>query len=295
MASALNVTAITEYVNVHKDELLTKASLGAKTLDYIDIMPNVKYKDAINYLDSTVVLADGSVCGFDPKGSDVFTDKTIEVVPVKIEKEWCAKDFRKMYANHELLFEAGREKLPFAEQLINSNSDKIVEALESLVWNGDDELGIDGFLAQMDEDDTVIKAEAAEGASATEKVDAVYAALPELLRKQGVIMYIDPSLFALYVQEQNASCCNNRPVIDAAADSIKYLGDSRITIVPVYGLIGSGRIVATTPKNLVYATDVEDSENVYKFWFNEEDEMFRFRVLFNAGTAYKFGDYIVTL
>lgn len=295
MATELNLTSLTEYVNVHKDELLTKAMLGAKTLDYIDIMPNVKYKDSLNYLDSEVVLADGSVCGFDPDGSDVFTDKTIEVKPVKVEKEWCYKDFRKYFMNYQLLFEAGREKLPFEESLINNNLGKVNEAVESLIWNGDSTIGIDGFLAEMADDDTVIDVTAASGASATEKVDAVYAAIPEKVLRQGVIMYIDPTIFRAYIMEQNASCCANRQIVDANTASIKYVGDSRVTILPVDGLLGTGHIVATTPRNLVWATDVEGSENTYKYWFNEEDEKFRFRVLFNAGVAYKFGDYIVLL
>lgn len=295
MASVLNVSGLTEYVNVHKDELLTEAMLGANTLKYIDIMPNVKFKDALNYLSSEVVLADGSVCGFDPDGEDVFTDKTIEVVPVKVEKEWCAKDFRKYWANYQLLFEAGREKLPFEESIIKSNMGKIDEAVESLIWNGDSALGINGFLADMAADSTVIKATAASGASASDKIDAVYAALPEKVLRQGIVMYIDPTLFRQYIQEQNASCCANRSVIDANTESLKFVGDSRITIVPVFGLMGTGKIVATTPKNLVYATDLEGSENEYRYWFNEEQEMFRFRVLFNAGVAYKFGDYIVLL
>ena len=61
---AINVSALSEYVNQNNGELLTKAVLGAKTLDYIDIMPGVKFKDTLNYLDSTIVFGDGSTCGW---------------------------------------------------------------------------------------------------------------------------------------------------------------------------------------------------------------------------------------
>ena len=36
---AINVSKLPEYVNEHADELLTKAMIGATTLDYISIMP----------------------------------------------------------------------------------------------------------------------------------------------------------------------------------------------------------------------------------------------------------------
>ena len=57
---AIKVNTLTEYVDQRKDELLTKAVLGANTLNHVEIMPDVKYKSALNYLDSTIVLADGS-------------------------------------------------------------------------------------------------------------------------------------------------------------------------------------------------------------------------------------------
>ena len=59
---AINVSTLSEYVNQNNGELLTKAVLGAKTLNYIDIMPGVKYKDVLNYLDSTVVFKNGATC-----------------------------------------------------------------------------------------------------------------------------------------------------------------------------------------------------------------------------------------
>ena len=76
---AINVSALPEYVNQHTDELLTKAVLGATTLDYISIMPQVKYKDALTYLSSTVTFQDASTCGWNPAGNDVLSQRTIEV------------------------------------------------------------------------------------------------------------------------------------------------------------------------------------------------------------------------
>ena len=62
MANTLTISGLTDYVEQKRDELFVKSVAGAKTLDYVEIYPNVKYKESLNYLDSTVVLADGSVC-----------------------------------------------------------------------------------------------------------------------------------------------------------------------------------------------------------------------------------------
>lgn len=288
-ANTLNLNALPDYINEHKDELFIKATLGGKSLDYIEIMPNVKWKDALNYLDSTVVLQDGSVCGWNPSGEDTFTQRFIETVAVKIEKEFCWKDFEKKYMNYQLLWEAGREKLPFEEKIAQSNMNAIQEAVEDLVWGGDNILGISGILNDIEnERDYSIFVDFESGETATSKIDAVVAAIPMAALKKGVNVYLSYSDFRQYIQEANATCCANRPVIDAASESIKYFGDSRITLVPVIGLEGSGKIVAAPADALVYATDVENSENVYRLWFDEKEEKFMFRVLFRAGTAVKY-------
>ena len=108
---AINVSALPEYVNEHADELLTKAMIGSTTLDYISIMPNVKYKDSLIYLSTTVAFQDAKTCGFNAQGDDTLSERTIEVAPIKVNKQYCPKDLRKTALNHGLLFEAGRETL----------------------------------------------------------------------------------------------------------------------------------------------------------------------------------------
>ena len=292
MANTLNISGLTDYVNVHKDELFIKATLGTKTLDYVEIMPNVKYKDALNYLDSEVVLQDGSACGWNPQGSDVFSERYIETKAVEVEKEFCWKDFEKKFMNYQLLWEAGREKLPFEEKIAQSNMNAIQEAVENLVWNGDQTIGISGFLADIDEAGSEA-VEFADGATASEKINAIVAALSIKMLKKGVNIYMSYTDFRNYIQEQNGTCCAGRPVIDAASESIKYFGDSRITLIPVLGLEDSGAMVAASADALVYATDVEGSERAYRMWFDEKEEKFMFRVLFRAGTAVKFPDEVV--
>ena len=292
MANTITFTpeSIQEYVNVHKDELLTKASLGAKSLEYAELMLNVKYKDTLNYLDSTVVLADGSDCDWNPQGSDTISQRTIEVAPITVQKEFCWKDFRKTFANYQLNFEAGRETLPFEEKIAASNMAAIKDEVEKMVWIGND--FVTGWVADAKES-TNDAVEFAEGATATAKVDAMVAALTARMLKKGVNIFMSYTDFRNYVLEQNASCCANRGILDAASESIKYVGDSRITLVPVAGLEGTEVMFAATPDALVFATDIEGAENVYKFWYDEKEDKMLFKVLFNAGSAIKYLDEVI--
>ena len=292
---AINVSTLSEYVNQNNGELLTKAVLGANTLNYIDIMPGVKFKDTLNYLDSTVVFADGSTCGWSPEGADNFTQRTIEVKPVKINKEFCWKDLRKYWMNYQMLFEAGRETLPFEEKIIENNLKVINAELEKQIWQGNGTV-IKGLLSIISESD-IIDETLSPGFTAIQAIDTAYNAMTPVMLAQNPAIFVSPSTFRSYVQGLNAVCCANRQMIDAASESIAYPGDSRVTIIPVTGMEGvtnSNAIAIATPaKNLVYGTDVEGAENTFKFWYDEKEDKFLFKVLFNAGTQIKFPDQIV--
>lgn len=292
MANTVSVSGLTDYVNVHKDELFVKSVAGAKTLDYIEVMPNVKYKEALNYLDSTVVLADGSQCNWNPQGSDVFSEKYIEVKPIKVEKEYCWKVFRTKWQNYLLQFEAGRETLPFEEKIAESNVNAVQLAVEDLIWKGDSGLSINGFIDTI-KAESGASVEFASGATATAKIDAIVAALPLGALKKGVNIFLSYTDFRAYVAEQNSTCCANRAPIDAASETLAYVGDSRITLIPVLGLEGTNAIVAASKDALVYATDIVDSESVLKWFYVEKDDTFNFRILFNAGMAVKYIDEVV--
>lgn len=293
MATTLNISGLTDYVNVHRDELLTKASLGGKSLEYLEIMPNVKWKDALNYLDSEVVLQDGSACGWNPQGAETFAERFIETKAVEVEKEYCWKDFEKKFMNYQLLWEAGREKLPFEEKIAQSNLNAIQDAVEDLIWKGDSGLSITGLIEAIsgETDANIVSFET--GQTVSDKVDAVVAAIPFAALKKGVNVFMSYTDFRNYIMEQNGVCCSTKPVVDAASESIKYFGDSRITLIPVIGLEGTGAIVAAPADALVYATDVEGSENTYRMWFDEKEEKFMFRVLFRVGLAVKFPNEVV--
>lgn len=293
MANTVSVSGLTDYVNVHKDELFINATVGARSLELVEIMGNVKYKDALQYLDSEVVLADGSTCGFNPQGSDVFSERYIETKAVSVDKEFCWKDFEKKAVNYQLAWEAGREKLPFEQKIAESNMNAIKDAVETLVWQGNSGLSIDGWIAQASAETLVTDVTFASGATTIAKVDAMVAAIPAKALAKGVNIFMSYTDFRNYVAEQNASCCANRPLLDAAAESIKYVGDSRISLVPVAGLEGTGKMLASPEDGLVYGTDIEGSENTYKFIYDEINDKFIFKVLFRAGTAIKHPEQIV--
>ena len=288
---AINVSALPEYIQENRDELFVKAIASTKTLDYIESMLGVKGKAALNYLNSTVVLADGESCGWNPQGDDTFTQKTVTTKLVTVNKEFCAKQMRSKWMSYDLSLAAGRENLPFEQKIADSNVAAIKKAVEKLIWQGDTGLGIDGLLKQIKAEESAIKVNS--GTTIIEKIGKVIAAIPAGALEKGVNVFMSYTDFRSYVEAKNAECCANMPIIDANVDELVYAGDSRIKFVPVVGLEGTNKIVAAPYDALVYATDVEDSEGIFKMWFDEKEDKFLFKVLFTAGTAVKFPDETV--
>lgn len=288
---AINVSTLPDYIQENRDELFVKAIASTKTLDYIESMLGVKGKAALNYLNSTVVLADGESCGWNPQGDDTFTQKTVSTKLVTVNKEFCAKQMRSKWMSYDLSLAAGRENLPFEQKIAESNVAAIKKAVEKLIWQGDVTLGIDGLLKQINTESGAIKVTG--GTTILEKVGKVIAAIPAGALEKGVNVFMSYTDFRSYVEAKNAECCGNMPVIDANVDYLVYAGDSRIKLVPVAGLEGTDKIVAAPYDALVYATDVEDSEGIFKMWFDEKEDKFLFKVLFTAGTAVKYNDEVV--
>lgn len=280
-------TPLNDYVNVHKDELIVRASATFATLPYIDKLYGVKYQDVLPMLESSVVLKDGSSCGWDPNGADTISPIIIKDFPVVVQKTFCGKDFRKSFANYELNWKAGGVEVPFAEAFINSNLQAISDELEKLVWNGDTAIGIDGFLKQLDATKKTLA-----GTTATERINEVVKGITDRMLKKGVNVFVSPALFRQYIAEQNAECCGNKSVIDAAVATLSYVGDSRVKIIPVSGLINETKvqIVAATADALVYATDIENSENEFRWFRDEKEGTENLEVLFLAGTAVRYAD-----
>lgn len=291
MANTLNLSALPEYIEQNKEQLFVDSTVGAKTLDYVELMLGVKHKEALNYLESEVELQ-AAACGWNPNGSDTFGQRYIEVHLVEVEKEFCYISMKEKYMNYQLRWEAGRETLPFEEKIAQSNVEAIKAAVENMIWKGNSGASVTGFLADA-EAASAATVEFSSGDTTVAKIDAVVAALPAKMLAKGVNIFVSMTDFRNYVLESNGTCCANRPLLDAAAESIIYAGDSRIKIVPVLGLEDTGAIVAATGEALVYATDLKDSETVYRMWFDEKDQKFMFRVLFAAGTAVKLPNEVV--
>ena len=283
MANTVDFSKMNEYIARESDRLIVESATQAKSLDYVNVLLGIKHKQAIPYLNSTVQLA-GASCGWDPQGSDYFGERMIEVHPIEIEKEYCFYSFKPYVSNLQMRFAAGLESMPWEEKVADANVQATKAELEKALWQGNSGASITGWLADA-ETDSAATVTFNSGQTVVDKVDAMVAGLTSKMLAKGVTIFMSETDMRDYILQSNATCCQTRPIQDAADKDFAYVGDSRIRLVGVAGLEDTGAMVASTKDGLTYGTDIEDSEARYEWFEDKKESKFLLRIMFVAGTA----------
>ena len=285
---AFVVNTLPDYVEQRKGELIAKVMLGFETKKYINDMPGVKYKEALNILATDPILQ-ARTCGFDASGNVSFTQRVMEVAPYKVNMTLCEEDLRKKWMQDELRVKAGAEVLPFEEKITSNIVEKVNNKLEKLVWDASAAVdGFDGFLPLLDAEADVKDVSA--GASDYATAINVYKEIPAEILDYAE-MFCGNDMFRSIVLEITAkNLYHYDPTVDDAKTII--LPGTNTKLHAVSGLDGKGRIVAADPANLFYGFDGSDDADSFDLWYSKDNQEFRVAIKFNAGVQVAFPDQI---
>lgn len=276
---AINVSGLTNYVDEQKFDLIRKAVLGARTIQYLNLQTGVVGDTAINVLDTTVSFGDGSQCGWNEAGESKITQRKITPAIVKVNMAFCDKKMAKTYAQHEVRVAAGQAKLPFEDAFIGGIIDGIGDELDKLIWQGGEIGGVSykGFLQIAEEGATSVS----KGGTVYASTRAVYNAIPAAsLETSAIFMGVDKFReLAGELTEKNLYHYN--PEVDGTFTMT--LPGTTTKVIGVGGLNGTNKIAALNLKNSVYGTDMEGDEEVFDLWYSKDNQEFRLAVGFSAG------------
>ena len=298
---AIDINAITGYVEQKRLPIIRNAVIGAKSLKYMNPNVDVKGKATLNILSTEAKFNDGSDCGWEDTTEGTFTQRIIETGQIAVNMSLCDKALAKTWMGYEV--KAGLvgegEKAPFEEDLVNGIVENVQGNLEKAIWQGDkSSLDVnlnkfDGF-GKITASGTVTVTYTASD-KATKIIGDVYAALPaEVFSKGDVIIYVSDSLYRKYVQELITANLYHF-VEDAKTDYIVLPGDSRVKVLGTAGLDGTtdGAVYASYAENFNFGTDlVGDTANV-DAWYSKDNREFRFAMDFNFGVQVAFPTLVV--
>lgn len=284
---AFNMDSLPTYVQERRDEILRKVVLGGKTIDRLSWMTDVKTKANINILSTDVVFQDGTSCGFSAQGDTAINARTVETKVIKINQEYCAKDLLRAWTQYEVRIASDAEALPFEGYIMAEIADKSNLKLEQMLWNGDEGLGINGIVKEYE---NAGQSYVTVAGSAYDQIMGVYNAIPlEVLDK--AVIFVGKDLYRLFIQNMVEKNFYHYNAGDATDEFV--LPATNVKVVASTGLNGTGLIVATDPKNLVYATDITDADEIVDVWFSKDDRTDKIAIEFNAGFQIAFPDLMI--
>ena len=287
------------YVDESNESLIAKTVLGGQSVSLFGLQTGVKGDTAINLLDTDVELQSALDCGFTPKGSNKISRRVLKPVYLKVNMQWCDKNFLDTYAQHMVKIAAGMKTLPYAEEFTTGIVARVNEALETMLYQGVADAGkteFDGLITLLGKESTAIKVGTNTG-TAYEKILKVYNAVPEVAHKDDLVILVAPSLYREFVQELVKANMYHYDANDANAQT--YLPGTSVPVIPVEGLIpttanaGKEFIIALRKSNVIYGTDMANDQEKFDFWYSADDQVFKLAIEFTAGVQFAYPEEIV--
>ena len=127
-----------------------------------------------------------------------------------------------------------------------------------------------------------------------DKVKAVYAAIPAKAFERGEVqIFMGSDDYRTLVQELVTANLYHYNPGDAGKGNEYMLPGTDIKVIGVNGLNGTHRIVAGSKYNMFYGFDIDSTDREFKFWYSEDNDEYRLRIVFNAGVQVAFPNEVV--
>ncbi|QDP50547.1 MAG: hypothetical protein Unbinned92contig1002_44 [Prokaryotic dsDNA virus sp.] len=275
MATTVNIT--TTYAGEFSQKYISAALLSSSTISDggVEVMPNVKYREVIQRVETGSLIANGS-CDFDASSSVTLTEVTLEPEEFQVNLQLCKKDFINTWDAIQMGYSAF-DQLPtsFADYLIAHVAAKVAAQNETNIWQGAtlNPGEYDGFeaIAAAPGSGVVTVAAAGGGLTAANilaEMQKVVDAIPNTLYgKEELKLYISPKAAKLYVQVLGgfaatigANGVDNRGTMWYNNGSLSYNG------VPIFVARGlsADKMFAAESTNLFFGTGLMNDWNVVK-------------------------------
>ena len=295
------VTSLPAYVQDNKDLIIKNFALvGTASRQRFGIQTGIKTSAYLNYLELNPTLQDGKGCGFTAAGSATLTQRTITTAVIKVNMDICPDSLLGKYAEYLVRIGANSNELPFEQYIIDGVTTEINKKIEKLIWQGDTSKSTDtdlkwlnGILKQLASDSNKVAVSIAANTAIYDAIKAVYLAIPEETLERGAEIYVSPANYRDFLMAMvEKKYFNYSGPQDSAPEEFVFPGTD-VKVVKTPGLAGvNDRIVASFPENFVYGCDAEGDLEDVKIWFSDDDDLFKLKVKWNSGIAYRFPNQV---
>jgi hypothetical protein len=304
---AFDLNSLTAYVDELKLPLIKKSILQGRTVELVNVQPDIKSSATINKIGSTMIGQNGG-CGWSPTGTTSITQRTISVCPIKFEEALCLDDLEQYYLQKSMRPGSYNEEIPFEGIFAEEKAEQLQAIFEDILWKGDTDTGVgnlalcDGWFKLFDE---VISGDTVNGntgsytaitaANIIDIVDDMVAVIAtDVINVADLHLFVGYDFYRTYSKAlRDANLFHYTGAENQGQDFSQMIPGSNIRIIAVRGINGTNRAVLTPASNLYVGTDLlNDYENFQIFYSADQDEV-RFRSKFKLGVEVAFPEFVV--
>ena len=287
----LDLNVLKGYINANKDVIVSKLVALADSTKYLQVQNGVTTDTQIHGLITNLEVQDGTSCGFSAAGTQSVTDRRLEPVYLKVNHEYCPKDFFNTYKHYETQVAMGKSALPLEEALITDVLKAVGNKNEQLIWSGDRDSGdlVEGLTTKINRDGNVRK-QIVEG-SVYDKVKALYkmvtdkrmvAVMSAAKYRELVMELVEKNLFHYNAQE------GNEMVLTLPGTNFKVYGIDGIKP-------GDGNIYGLIWEETFVGMDNADDAAMFDLFWSEDDRVYKLVIEWALAVNYMFSESIIVI
>lgn len=244
---------------------ISAALKEAKSLDFLNVIENIKFKSNIQRMAGSGVVADAT-CDFTGAGTLALTEKVLEPKNLQINLDLCKSTLLDSWEALQMRAGAGAPPpASFDDYVISYMGEIIAQATEESIWSGTAVAGkFNGFLGAATGyllpgvDATVVQS-AASAAYVAGNIIAnlqtltadMAANISAVLRKEDLHIYMSPKTYALYISAVSTLGYVN--AYNMNGDYEPVFEGYKIAVCPG---MADDQLVAAQKSNLFFGTDL---------------------------------------
>jgi hypothetical protein len=302
---SFNLSSLATYTDQVGGELIRKAILEGETAKIIKVQPGVVGSQAINLLNSNLVVQDGT-CGWDASGTTIYTQRNIQTCQYKVNESLCPRDLTDYWVGQLLQPGDYNETVPFEEQISILKTQQISQYCENLMWQATSaSTCFSGFLeltAQFGTGQTTVTGgivvtgqTAIASSTALSQVDNLIEVIPDdVVNRTDWVVFMSHANYRKYlINYRTANYYHYNP--ESSYEDFKtFHPATNILVHPVGGLSGSNRLVLAPAGYMVLGVNLMSDAETLKMFYSADFDEVRLRSNFSLGVQIAWPQYVIT-
>ena len=300
-----NLSSLATYTDEVGGELIRRAILEGETAKIIKVQPGVKGSQAINLLNSTLVVQEGT-CGWNSSGSTIYTQRDIQVCQYKVNESLCPADLNNYWLGQLLTPGSTPETVPFEAQISELKVAQISQSVENLMWGASSAdtcfSGFKELVAQQGSGTTTVTggivvtgSSALTSTNALAQVDLLVEAIPDdIVDRTDLVVFMSHANYRKYlINYRTANYYHYNP--ESSYEDFKtFHPATNILVHPVGGLNGSNLLVLMPAGYAVMGVDLLSDQETLKMFYSVDFDEVRLRSNFKIGVQLAWPNFVIT-